>query len=156
MIEARHSWGLRINFNHLGFSNMHPMHGTWVLLHFARNAAALKLWFDSTSSSFAVQRHRHYATMAGFSTTSRNNNILNDNAKWNYLLFYNTPLGLIWSPNLAQENLPSHFQGAQKNNQIWYWAAKIILENSNNYIACKFHPNSFIISENGSLRCISP
>lgn len=40
--EARRSEGLRINFDHLGRFNVHPVHDTWpyFAFHSHRNAAA--------------------------------------------------------------------------------------------------------------------
>lgn len=64
--EARHGRGLRINFDPLGFLNVHSMHATQVFWHFTP-IEMRPLWprFDPMHSGIAVQRQRHQATTAG-------------------------------------------------------------------------------------------
>lgn len=64
--------GLQINFDLLGFFDVHPMRGTWAFSHFAPMKMRLpQLGFDPVPSGLAVQHHGHYTTTAGPAVCAR-------------------------------------------------------------------------------------
>lgn len=64
--EACCSRILQINFDHLAFFNVHPMHSAQVFLHLS----PIDMWllqpgFETTPSGLAEQQQSHYAATAG-------------------------------------------------------------------------------------------
>lgn len=60
--EARRSGGQRINFDHVGFYNVYPTHGTWAFLHFA----LIEMRPGFHPAPLAAQHQSLYAITAGY------------------------------------------------------------------------------------------
>lgn len=58
--EACHIEGLRINFDHLGFFNVHQMHGTQAFLHFtfSKNVGNERM-ANTTTEGHKHEKYRH-------------------------------------------------------------------------------------------------
>lgn len=70
MRQLSHNWGPRLILTIRGSFNVHPMHGTWVLLHFPSIETRLP-WpeFDPVLSGLAAQYQSHYTTMVSLAVT---------------------------------------------------------------------------------------